>query len=92
MSQFVNIPTSEWRKLCNEIAFIKEGLKAMALATGSTEWISEPVAMEMLGWKDKRTMRKKALENHINFTCAGGRNYKYLHKDIKKFLVQNSTL
>ncbi len=92
MSSFVNIPTSEWRKLCNEIAFIKEGLKALSMSSTSNEWISEAVAMEILGLKDKRTMQKKATDNHINFTCQGGRKYKYLNKDIKNYLRQNSTL
>lgn len=90
MSSFVQIPTSDWQKLCNEIAFIKEGLRE--LIQPSTKWISERAAMSLLGIKDKRTMRKKAIENNINFSCEGKRYYKYLHIDIENFLQINSTL
>ena len=67
-------------------------MKVLAVISPTKEWISEQVAMEMLSIKDKRTMRKKAIGNNINFTCDGSRNYKYLHKDLKNHLLKFSTM
>ena len=92
MSSFVNIPSAQWRNLLNEIHFIKESLKVMSQTSSRTEWIAEDVAMQSLGIKDKRTMRKLATANSINFTCSGNRKYQYLNKDLKNYLLNNSTI
>lgn len=93
MDQFVNIPTAEWRKIVNDISFMKEAIKALTHVVPATkEWISEKEAMDMLSIKDKRTMRKIATRNQINFFANGNKKVHYKQDELKKYIISHSTL
>jgi len=93
MESFVNIPTSEWRKLCNDIVFLKESMKVIAtIKPVEKEWITEKEAMALLGIKDYRTMRKYAAKYGINISATTDRAFKYKASDIHQFLHTNSTI
>lgn len=79
MSSHVKIPTADWRNLMNTLANLNEKVEVLMQVVKPTNkilWISEETAMQILGYKDHRTMRKKAFENHIAFTSEGNRNFK----------------
>jgi hypothetical protein len=93
MADVVNIPTSEWRKLCNDIAFLKESMKVLAITKPvQKEWISEKDAKALLNVKDNRTIRKLAKQHAIAISGTSSRNIKYKASDINNFIIKNSTL
>lgn len=87
---YVLIPAPVWRKVQNDLDFLKQTIKPLVAKAKPSEWVSEEEAKEIthLGSRSLLDKRKAGV---FNWRTATGRKIEYLRKDIESYKNKFST-
>ena len=87
----ITVDSQVWKKLIDEITFIKTSLKVMSLNNGFNRWMTEAEVMAATDLS-KRSLFEKRKKGVFRFSTVSGRKIKYLRKDVESYINGNSTL
>lgn len=88
---YVTIPSSVWRQVVNDLAFLKKSILPLAKSHKPSQWIDEDEVISITGYS-KKTIYNLRKNGTFNWSTATGRKIKYLRKDVENYINKNSTI
>jgi predicted DNA-binding transcriptional regulator AlpA len=87
----ITLTQNQWRKLQNDIAFLKEAILPLAKNFKKSTYMLESEVIEITGLS-ARSLRDKRAKGEFNFSTASGRKIKYIRKEIEEYITKKSTV